>query len=103
MARSGACELGPVNGNATFRSLGGLAGVGDKTKQSTDAAAHDCTQPDLPPVNIPSGTVVTNFASSEAREKCRRLGASAFFDKSRELEELFDYLLMQRTAACTRP
>ncbi len=42
------------NGNATFRSLGGLAGVADKTLQSTDVAAHDCTQPDLPPVTISS-------------------------------------------------
>ncbi|HEY6562577.1 MAG TPA: parallel beta-helix domain-containing protein [Polyangiaceae bacterium] len=41
------------NGSATFRSLGGLAGVANRDLQSTNVAAHDCTQPALPPVNIP--------------------------------------------------
>lgn len=36
--------------------------------------------------------VITNQATPEARKRCSELGAAAIFDKSRELEELFDYL-----------
>lgn len=39
--------------------------------------------------------VVTNDATEGVRARCRRLGATAFFDKSRELEALFDYLRVQ--------
>jgi hypothetical protein len=58
MLETGATAKGVLcvkdNGSATFRSLGGLEGVVDKSKQSTDLAAHDCTQPAPPAVNIPS-------------------------------------------------
>lgn len=36
--------------------------------------------------------VITNQATPEARKRCSELGAAAIFDKSRELDELFDYL-----------
>ena len=36
--------------------------------------------------------VITNQATPEARRRCEELGASAIFDKSRELDELFDFL-----------
>jgi DNA-binding NarL/FixJ family response regulator len=35
--------------------------------------------------------VLTNYATSEVREACRRLGADRVFDKSSELEELLAY------------
>ena len=36
--------------------------------------------------------VITNQATPEVRRRCEELGASAIFDKSRELDELFDFL-----------
>lgn len=36
--------------------------------------------------------VLTNQATPEARRRCEELGAAAVFDKSRELDELFDFL-----------
>jgi parallel beta-helix repeat protein len=38
------------NGGATFRSLGGLDGVIDPAKQSTDPTPHGCSHPALEPV-----------------------------------------------------
>jgi DNA-binding NarL/FixJ family response regulator len=35
--------------------------------------------------------VLTNYATAEMRESCRRLGADRIFDKSSELEELLAY------------
>jgi DNA-binding NarL/FixJ family response regulator len=35
--------------------------------------------------------VLTNYATAEMREACRRLGADRVFDKSNELEELLAY------------
>ena len=35
--------------------------------------------------------VLTNYATAEMREACRRLGADRIFDKSSELEELLAY------------
>jgi DNA-binding NarL/FixJ family response regulator len=35
--------------------------------------------------------VLTNYASAEVRDACRRLGADRIFDKSSELEELLAY------------
>ena len=35
--------------------------------------------------------VLTNYATAEMREACRRLGADRIFDKSSELEELLSY------------
>ena len=40
--------------------------------------------------------VITNQATPEARRRCEELGASAVFDKSRELDELFDYLRLHQ-------
>ncbi|HVL59409.1 MAG TPA: response regulator [Burkholderiaceae bacterium] len=39
--------------------------------------------------------VLTNHATDDMRARCQRLGATAFFDKSRELEALFAYLRIQ--------
>jgi len=36
--------------------------------------------------------MLTNFATSENREKCLRLGADYFFDKSSEIEEVVNAL-----------
>ena len=36
--------------------------------------------------------VITNQATPEARRRCAELGAAAVFDKSRELDELFEFL-----------
>jgi DNA-binding NarL/FixJ family response regulator len=35
--------------------------------------------------------VLTNFATPEVRETCRRLGANRVFDKSAQIEDLVDY------------
>ncbi len=35
--------------------------------------------------------VLTNYATTEIRRRCAELGADAVFDKSNELELLFDY------------
>jgi DNA-binding NarL/FixJ family response regulator len=35
--------------------------------------------------------VLTNYATEEMRRRCLALGANAVFDKSTELDELFDY------------
>lgn len=43
--------------------------------------------------------VITNQATPEVRRRCQELGAAAIFDKSRELEELFDFLLARQKAA----
>ena len=40
--------------------------------------------------------VITNQATPEARRRCAELGAAAVFDKSRELDELFDFLRMRQ-------
>ena len=40
--------------------------------------------------------VITNQATPEARRRCEELGAAAVFDKSRELEERFDFLRMRQ-------
>ena len=40
--------------------------------------------------------VLTNQATPEARRRCEELGAAAVFDKSRELDELFDFLRTAR-------
>ena len=40
--------------------------------------------------------VITNQATPEARRRCEELGAAAVFDKSRELDELFDFLRMRQ-------
>lgn len=37
--------------------------------------------------------VLTNYATNDIRERCARLGADAVFDKSNELDALFDYCL----------
>ncbi|MCA9629504.1 MAG: right-handed parallel beta-helix repeat-containing protein [Myxococcales bacterium] len=37
----------------TFRDFGGLAGVGDPSKHSTDVGPHSCTLPDLDPITLP--------------------------------------------------
>ena len=42
--------------------------------------------------------VITNQATPEVRRRCRELGAAAIFDKSRELEELFDFLRTRQEA-----
>lgn len=42
--------------------------------------------------------VITNNPSPEARRRCEELGASAFFDKSNQLDELFDYLRSRATS-----
>lgn len=43
--------------------------------------------------------VITNQATPEVRRRCQELGAAAIFDKSRELEELFDFLRARQRAA----
>lgn len=40
----------------------------------------------------PLRVVITNQATPEARRRCTELGAAAVFDKSRELDELFEFL-----------
>ena len=35
--------------------------------------------------------VLTNYATSDLRQKCRQLGADRVFDKSREIDELIAY------------
>jgi DNA-binding NarL/FixJ family response regulator len=42
--------------------------------------------------------VITNQATPEVRRRCQELGATAVFDKSRELEELFDFLRTRQEA-----
>lgn len=42
--------------------------------------------------NGPLRVVITNQATPEARRRCTELGAQAVFDKSRELDELFEFL-----------
>ncbi|MGA0570950.1 response regulator transcription factor [Variovorax sp. VNK109] len=37
--------------------------------------------------------VLSNYATNDIRERCSRLGADAVFDKSNELDLLFEYLL----------
>lgn len=37
--------------------------------------------------------VLSNYATNDIRERCSRLGADAVFDKSNELDMLFEYLL----------
>jgi DNA-binding NarL/FixJ family response regulator len=37
--------------------------------------------------------VLTNYATSDLRRRCRQLGADRVFDKSREVDELLDYCL----------
>ncbi len=43
--------------------------------------------------------VLSNYATNDIRERCARLGADAVFDKSNELDALFDYLLNDVTAS----
>ena len=47
---------------------------------------------------VPLRVVLTNDASDAVRRHCRRLGAAAVFDKSIQLDELFDWL---RRGHCT--
>lgn len=35
--------------------------------------------------------VLTNYATNDIRQRCAALGSDAVFDKSNELEQLFDY------------
>lgn len=42
--------------------------------------------------------VITNQATPEVRRRCHELGAAAVFDKSRELDELFDFLRARQEA-----
>jgi Response regulator containing a CheY-like receiver domain and an HTH DNA-binding domain len=40
----------------------------------------------------PQRVVLTNYATSDMRSRCRALGADAVFDKSTEVDELLDWL-----------
>ena len=42
----------------------------------------------------PQRVVLTNYATSDMRSRCRALGADAVFDKSTEVDELIDWLAM---------
>jgi len=42
--------------------------------------------------------VLTNYVTPDVRVRCHDLGADAFFDKSNDLEALFDYCTQLRTA-----
>ncbi|HMJ16405.1 MAG TPA: parallel beta-helix domain-containing protein [Polyangiaceae bacterium] len=42
------------NGSATFRSFEDIPNLLEPAKHNTDVSKHDCTQPDLPPVNVTS-------------------------------------------------
>ena len=37
--------------------------------------------------------MLTNYATNDIRERCVRLGADAVFDKSHELDALFEFCL----------
>lgn len=41
----------------------------------------------------PQRVVLTNYATSDMRSRCRALGADAVFDKSTEIDELVEWLL----------
>jgi hypothetical protein len=53
-ATAGGVLCAKNNGAATFLNLGHIPGITDTTKRSTDLAPHDCTQPDLPKIEISS-------------------------------------------------
>lgn len=42
--------------------------------------------------HVPLRVVLTNAATDALRHRCRALGAAAVFDKSIQLDELFDFL-----------
>ena len=52
----------------------------------------------MPDAGVALRVVITNQATPEVRRRCEELGASAIFDKSRELEELFDFLRARQEA-----
>ena len=47
--------------------------------------------------------VLTNYVTPDVRARCHAMGADAFFDKSSELEALFDYCTQLRTALQAPP
>ncbi|RYG33397.1 MAG: response regulator [Burkholderiales bacterium] len=47
--------------------------------------------------------VLTNYATNDIRERCARLGADAVFDKSNELDSLFDFCLTIRPGDGSEP
>ncbi|MFO1182272.1 response regulator [Ottowia sp.] len=47
--------------------------------------------------------VLTNYVTPDVRARCHAMGADAFFDKSSDLEALFDYCTQLRTALQAPP
>lgn len=47
--------------------------------------------------------VLTNYATQDMRERCRKLGADAVFDKSNELDGFFEYCLAQQRPSHRSP
>lgn len=48
----------------------------------------------------PRAVVFSNHDHPQLRERCRRLGAERFFNKARQLDEMIDFVLAVRSAAC---
>lgn len=44
--------------------------------------------------------VLTNLATPQVRERCRRLGVDAVFDKAKELDKFFERCKALKLAAC---
>lgn len=43
--------------------------------------------------------VLSNYATTDIRQRCAQLGVDAVFDKSNEIDALIDYCLQQNSAA----
>lgn len=43
--------------------------------------------------------VLSNYATSDIRQRCAQLGVDAVFDKSNEIDALVDYCLLQRESS----
>lgn len=50
----------------------------------------------------PERVVLTNYATSEMRLRCKELGAEAVFDKSTEFQELVAWLAQRDRHCCSR-
>lgn len=47
--------------------------------------------------------VLTNYATSDIRRRCRELGADAVFDKSNQLDEFFAYCIAETAKEVVMP
>ena len=110
---------------ATLEELGGVAPVGyaETEHQGSEWLVNHPGQWDLAIVDLflkqGSGlgvlqatrernpdqkvVVLTNYVTPDVRARCHAMGADAFFDKSSELEALFDYCTQLRTALQAPP